>query len=308
MKLNKVIFISCVMLAAVLFANGVLVLVMPGKSHVPPGSTYHPETGSTVPHAVSPESGASADRPVNLLVLGLDEEEVRTDVIMLFNFNPGLSRLNILSIARDTRVFSRGRYSKINALYSAGKEGLVASEIRQITGLQAQYYITLDFKGFRKLIDSLGGVTFNVPFRMDYDDPDQDLHIHLDKGVQLLNGNRAEQLVRYRKGNNPGEGYTDGDIGRIQMQQEFLTALFKQKLSLKYASRVDDVSRILTEYVKTNISIADITHYMGWILKMEPEDVRTFTLPGKSDYIGGVWYYNRDEGRTSDMINENFYK
>jgi LCP family protein required for cell wall assembly len=240
--------------------------------------------------------------------LGLDKDGTRCDVIMLFNFEPGLSKLNLLSIARDTRVRKNGRYYKINALYSKGGEELVAEEVTELTGLPVHYYITVDFKGFRKIIDNLGGVEFYVPFRMNYDDPTQDLYIHLKKGMQLLDGDKAEQLVRYRKGNNTGQGYSEGDIGRMKMQQDFLKALIKQKMNLRYISRADDIFEILKKYVKTNITLTDIAQNLGSISKIKSDEIETFTMPGESRFIGDAWYFIYNGEDTLEVIEKNFYR
>lgn len=304
MRFQKVILLFCVMLALVMFANGIYVMVSYGNNHPTENSKNNPtQIGTT-----QLESSINREQPLNLLVLGLDEEGMRTDVILLFNYNPELSKLNILSVARDTRVFARGRYLKINALYSAGKEELAAEEIHQITGLSVNYYLTLSFKGFRKIIDTLGGVEFNVPFHMVYDDPDQDLHIHLNKGIQLLNGNKAEQLVRYRKGNKAGQGYIDGDIGRIKMQQDFVKALIKQKLNLRLITKAVDIFNILSEYVKTNLNMTDITQYIAGIKKIKADEIKAFTLPGESAVKNDAWYYIYNEEMTAKMIRDNFYK
>jgi LCP family protein required for cell wall assembly len=244
--------------------------------------------------------------PVNLMVLGLDNDKTRCDVIMLLNFDPNTSSLNILSIARDTRVRSGRSYRKINSLYSKGGEKLVADEICNITGLPVHYYITADFRGFRKIIDTLDGVEFYVPFRMKYDDPTQNLHIYLKKGLQVLDGKKAEQLVRYRKGNLKGQGYIEGDIGRIKMQQDFIRALIDQKLKAQYISKADDIFAIIRENVKTNIEITDIARYFSSIVRLKSENIKTFVLPGESYLIGDVWWYIHDREQTAAMISENF--
>lgn len=307
MRARKIIFISCIMLLAVMFANGLYVL-----SYNDHGERNRPEIADDDPSSqlekVRMESSMSRDMPVNLLVLGLDEEGVRTDVILLMNYDPDQSKLNLLSIARDTKVYARGKYSKINAVYSAGREKMLAEEIRQLTGLRVNYYATMKFKGFRKIVDTLDGVMFDVPFDMDYDDPDQNLHIHLNKGFQKLNGKKAEQLVRYRKGNRHDEGYTDGDIGRIKMQQDFLKALIKQKLNLKYFTKADDIFAIFKEYFRTNIDISDFSYYLPGIRKITAESIASFTLPGESSMEGGVWYFIADKDKTRDIVNNNFFK
>ncbi len=303
MRLRKLIFSTCIIIALTLFANGIIVLVYLNDGQLPGYGA-----GRFLSDRLHFEGSISETGPVNLLVLGLDEEGIRTDVILLFNYDSKTSKLNILSIARDTRVSEDGRHLKINALFYMGKEALVARKIQEITGLSADYYMTFDFKGFRKIIDTLGGVTFDVPFNMDYDDPDQNLHIHLDKGTQLLNGYKAEQLVRYRKGNRQGQGYIDGDIGRIRMQQEFIKALIKQKVRLKYLAKVNDIFSILKEYVSTNIDITDLKQYYKSISNIRLEQTRTYTLPGDTAIKGNAWYFIYDKDSTDKLINDSFYK
>lgn len=310
MRVTKYIFTVCLLLLCVLFANGIYALLEPAAGRQSPAPITADRTGlNLLEHEYRHnESSTNEENPLNLLVLGLDRDGTRCDVIMLFNFDPGLSRLNILSIARDTRVRKDGKYGRINALYSKGEEKMVAEKVTEITGLPVHYYITMDFRGFRRLVDTLGGVEFYVPFRMDYDDPTQNLHIHLKKGRQLLNGGKAEQLVRYRKGNYSGQGYSEGDIGRIGMQQDFIKALIEQKLSIRYISRADELFVIMKEYVHTNLTISDITHYLGSVSKIKSSEIGTYTLPGDSRLIGDVWYYIHNGKETANMISNHFYR
>lgn len=251
-------------------------------------------------------SGNKNETPVNLMVLGLDRDKTRCDVILLFQYDPSASKLNLLSVARDTRVVVNGSCCKLNAVYSKGGERLVARKLKQITGLPVHYYITMDFEGFRKIIDTFGGVQFYVPFRMRYNDPTQDLHIRLNQGLQLLDGKKAEQLVRYRKGNFAGQGYTDGDIGRIKMQQDFLNAFIDQKFKFRYISKVDELFSILEKYVKTNITPDDVSYYMTDIARIRNTEMETLVLPGDSRIIDGVWYYILDRWKTRDLVREHF--
>jgi len=309
MKNAKFILAISITLMLVLFVNGACYILIQ-KNKEPgtfPAPIYEDDIGEAAEQPADyRESSISREGPVNLMVLGLDRDETRCDVIMLFHFVPSTSSLSILSVARDTRVLSDGIFTRINTLYSKGGEKKVAEKITEITGLPVHYYITVDFKGFREIIDALDGVEFYVPFRMNYDDPVQNLHIHLKKGLQVLNGKKAEQLVRYRKGNFKGQGYSEGDLGRINMQQEFMKALIKQKMNIRYISRFHKIFDILRQYVKTNITIADVTQYIGSISKVNSDEIKTFTLPGTSRLIDGKWYFILDRKKTSSMINEHF--
>ena len=184
---------------------------------------------------------------------------------------------------------------------------MVIDMVEDITGLPVDYYVTLNFKGFREIVDTLGGVEINVPFDMDYDDPYQNLHIHLKKGKQVLDGKKAEQFVRYRKGNHNGEGYEDGDLGRIKMQQLFMREFVNQKLKLKYLLKADEIFYTLKKNMRTNIEIGDIRYFIKDIKNIKTPEINGYTLPGYSRYIGGQWFYIYDKKKTKELIEQNFY-
>ncbi len=309
MKGTKSIFVISIIILLALFANGLYIQYFSEDTNqrgMPSPISYDNTLGQAKHLLGNVESSATEENPVNLMVLGLDGDETRCDVIMLLHFVPSSSHLSIISVARDTRVVSEGAYERINALYSKGAEKRIAKELTEITGLPVHYYITVDFKGFRKIIDTLGGVEFYVPFNMNYDDPTQNLHIHLKKGLQVLNGKKAEQLVRYRKGNTKGQGYTEGDIGRIKMQQDFMKALVRQKLNIRTLSKTAEIFEILRQYVETNIEISDITYYIKSVVKVRSDDIQTLTLPGTSRMIKGKWYFIYDREETAALMETHF--
>lgn len=307
MKAGKMILATCMLLSAILFAEGIRI-IFDVNNNITSSEPNHENSYMKLGEVSNEPIAVQTLKPVNLLVMGLDEEQVRSDVLIVLNFDPNGGRLNVLSIARDTRVRVKNRTSKINALIKIGGEKLVMEKVEELTGLDIQYYITLNFEGFRRIVDALDGVEIAVPFNMNYEDPDQDLHIHLKKGVQVLDGKKAEQFVRYRKGNKRGIGYEDGDVGRIKMQHEFIKALIKQKLKLKYISKIDDIYLILKKCLKTNIDIKDINRYLKTIQKLKIEEIQTYTLPGEPAYIGDLWYYIQNKKETRKLIEENFYK
>ncbi|HHV99657.1 MAG TPA: LCP family protein [Clostridiaceae bacterium] len=322
MKLHKLIFVTCAILFCVLFFDGLLILNRTDKKNFGQGNKNYESTennglgnqenGNGVDNRTidfeQDESSIWDEEPVNLLVLGLDGDETRADAILLFNYGPSAGRLNILSIARDTRVIYKGKPMKTNALIGIGGERLIIKQVERMTGLKVDYYVTLNFEAFRKIIDVLGGVYVDVPMDMDYDDPVQNLHIHLRKGRQLLDGKKAEQYVRYRKGNNRNEGYDDGDLGRIKAQQALLKELIEQKLNWKYISKADEIFMILKDHMNTNIKIGDIRKYIGSAVNLKSEDVKVYTTPGKSVLINDIWYFIYNKKETRKLIDENFFK
>ncbi len=235
---------------------------------------------------------------VNVLLMGLDEDKIRADVIMVVSVDPTENTVNVLSIPRDTRVqYSENKHDKINhSMGYKNPEETIIRLVKQVTGMPIHYYCEVDFEGFRNVIDILGGVEFNVPIDMNYDDPAQNLHIHVNKGLQKLDGYNAEGVVRYRK------TYANGDTDRISLQQDFLKALFEQKLQPQYIAKAPSIIKEIYEHVKTNFSVADATKYVGMLKKLTSESLHTYMLPGVPKYISGVSYYVYDPEETRAMV------
>ncbi|MEG1778278.1 MAG: LCP family protein, partial [Angelakisella sp.] len=149
------------------------------------------------------------------LVCGLDQDKSRTDTIIVAAYDGKNQQINMLNIPRDTISDCERSIKKINSAFGSGIEQ-TKEEIQNLLGIPIDRYIVVDFKGFAQLVEAIGGVDFDVPVNMNYDDPYQDLHIHLEKGMQHLNGEDALRLVRFRKANRgSGGGYEEGDLGRI---------------------------------------------------------------------------------------------
>ena len=150
------------------------------------------------------------------------------------SYDPKIQDVALLSIPRDTFVGRNKNtatgFDKINALYQIDPDKLL-KKVNDITGLGINYYIKVDTQGLKDLVDSVGGIYFDVPIDMDYDDSSQKLSIHLKAGYQLLDGNKAEQVLRFRHNNNgstyPAE-YGQEDIGRMKTQRAFITEVIKQ--------------------------------------------------------------------------------
>lgn len=238
---------------------------------------------------------------LNILVAGVDKDGLRSDVNMLFSLDTDKKTIQLLSIPRDTRVqYKKGYHGKINACI--GKEDgeeLLIQTVKDLTGLPVHNFCKVDFQGLRDIIDILGGVEFDVPMNMDYDDPVQDLHIHIKKGKQVLNGAEAEGLLRYRK------GYATGDLGRIDMQQAFIKEAVRQKLRFKYILKAIPVARSISESVETDMSVMHMLKY-AWKLRSSKLELNTHVLPGAPKTIGGASYYICDENATKRLVRTEF--
>ena len=222
--------------------------------------------------------------------------------IMVARFDCNDHTANIVSIPRDTLVNVPWAVKKVNSVYgSAGIDGLV-TEIEDLVGFGIDSYAVVNTYVFQQIIDCIGGVYFDVPIYMYYDDPDQDLHISLAPGYQLLNGYQCEQVVRFRQ-NNDGTGYPNGDLGRIETQHAFFAALARQVLQLGNISNLPQIISLVIDNTDTNLSSGNIAFYAQEFLKMGMDDISFYTLPYDTVYIRGGSYVSIQLEAWLDMIN-----
>lgn len=242
---------------------------------------------------------------LNVLLLGVDAEGYRTDVIILAQYNLKTKRVNMLQIPRDTKIETFRSDKKINSAYAFGKEQELFSAVRNLLNVEVDKYILVNLRGFRNLIDEIGGVKVNVPINMDYYDPIQGLRIKLSKGEQILDGRKAEMFVRFRK-NSDGTGYPDGDVGRVRAQQAFINAVIDKVLNLKNIFKVPKLVAIVVKNVQTNFEAYEIAKYADDALKVDRSKINMMVLPGKGDYINGISYFIHDPEKTKDLIKQYF--
>lgn len=250
-----------------------------------------------------------------LEVLILGESTGMSDTIIVASYDPKTQEAALMSIPRDTFTGENKRnakyYHKINALYNYGEtpEKTLAA-VNEITGLDIEYYIIVDTEALIKLVDTIGGLEFDVPIDMDYDDGSQGLHIHLKAGYQKLNGAQVEQLVRFRH-NNDGSTYSydeygGEDHGRSRTQRNVIIALAKQTIKFKNIKEVFNIIDIIEEYVDTNMNLDSIKDYVPYAFDMNMDNVKVGRLPGQDDVVNGVWYFFYDEDETKILVDELF--
>lgn len=254
------------------------------------------------------------------LILGIstDQDGVDlTDTIMVASYNPNTQKATLLSIPRDTYTGKNPAkataYEKINALYSRKhRPDETLDAVNEITGLNIEYYAVIKTEALIKLVDVIGGVTFDVPIDMDYDDTSQDLHIHLKAGEQLLDGDKAEQLVRFRHNNNGTsypEEYGDNDTGRMRTQREFIMQVMKQTLKTENIFKLGEILDVAKEYVITNIDFNAAKDYIPYAVEFNTDSLLTDTLPGTNSNKNeaGTWVFIVDKKATEEMIQELFF-
>lgn len=246
---------------------------------------------------------------VNVLVLGTDagllnggqQGALRTDTMMVVSLDPVTYEVRVLSLPRDSRVSIPGRrqQDKINAAHAYGGIRLAVDTVERLLDIPLHYYVRLEHRGFRRLIDAIGGVDYYVEKNMFYEDPYQDLVIDLRRGQQILDGSKAEQYVRYRG--------SAGDIGRIARQQRFIIAALRTMLRPANIIRMNSIVDIALGTVRTNIDPQAILKYLPLLDDLSADKVTMFTLPGTDGWTNGVSYWLVEEKAMDAILREHFW-
>jgi bla regulator protein BlaR1 len=241
------------------------------------------------------------ENQTNILLIGVDgSEQMCADTLMLLSLNRTDNSLAVLSIPRDTLITTDKQDNKIAHLMTGGDDQKIIDAVTNNLEIPVNYYARINLEGFRNIIDILGGVEFNVPFDMLYDDPAQNLHISLEKGLQVLDGVKAEHLVRYRS------GYPEGDIARVQMQQNFIMELIKQKIDTKYLAEISGLYNELSKNVVTNYPSAKISEDIKVLNKINIKEIETFILPGTTEFRQGTSYFVVNDTELKSLTEQKF--
>lgn len=250
-----------------------------------------------------------------LYVLAMGESQGMSDTIIVCSYDPKTQEASMLSIPRDTFIgdskSNASTYDKINSLYNNGRDPLKTIEaVNKITGLDIKNYVLIDTKGLVELVNEIGGVEFNVPMDMKYDDYSQELHVNLKEGLQTLNGDQVEQLVRFRHnadGTTYSYEYGIEDFGRMRTQREVITAIAKQTIQLKNVKEIGDILDIANKYVKTNMNFKDLKDYIPYAINMNTDTIKAVQLPGQDKYVNGIYFFVHDEEETKTVVNELYF-
>ncbi|MCL2225487.1 MAG: LCP family protein [Defluviitaleaceae bacterium] len=219
------------------------------------------------------------------LLFGIDNSN-NTDVIMVAALDTVSREAFLVSVPRDTRIETQRRLRKPVSAYAVGRtggrghEGGVAeltSDMKSLFGFEPDFYVRIDYAAFERAVDSVGGVTVNVPFHMRYDDPIDNLSINIPAGVQVLNGRQALHFARYRMGNAGFRTITDYE--RIENQQQIIRALFAQLLSPATITRVPDLIDIYREHVHTNMTYREMLWFGEQLRHLSGATISTYTIP-----------------------------
>lgn len=253
----------------------------------------------------------------NLAVFGVDDSESLTDVMFIVHYDSTNEKVNLLSVPRDTHVYvcqeaqeimdANDRWypseCKLNEVHSyAGQDvNPTIAQLEDLLGISIDHYVKVNLQGFKDIVNAIGGVEVDVPQDMYYSDPAQGLYINLSAGVQTLDGDMAEQLVRFRS-------YPNGDVDRVEVQQLFLKAFASKILNTStILSNLPSLIRTVYTYVETDLGLSDLLKYATIADKISVDNIRMEVAPGSGQYIGRISYYIIDEEALQKLVRELFF-
>lgn len=255
---------------------------------------------------------------VNVLILGKDRWAFNTDVMIIASYNVTDGNISMMQIPRDTYIdVGRGNKKANSLLASFYNEALRNKEkdpmsvaikgmeetFEQVFCITIDYYALMDLNGFVNIVDAMGGVEVDVPANMKYTDPYQGLYINLKKGKQTLDGNQAEQFIRFRA------DYVEGDIGRVDAQKIFISACINKLKNSFNVSTISNIAKEVMEYVETDIPLTDLIYYAKSALSVDLSNMTMLTLPGiqgRQYDTSGTWFYFTYRDGTISAVNKYF--
>lgn len=262
--------------------------VTPAQPPESPAATPDTEIeAETTPEASPVTHETRRENCYTILVSGADDGNQKYDTNILVLLDTDAGTIRGVSIPRDTKAIWDNKSHKINAAYTANGMDLLAMVVSEQLGIPVDYTIELELSGFVKLVDAIGGVDFDVPVHMYYDDPTQNLSIHFMPGMQHLSGEEAIKVVRFRH-NNDGTGYGSEDMGRMQTQQNFIKAVAQQTLSLDNLGKIPKIARVAKESIRADkLSVSNLIWLGKELISIGPDNIELSTLPGvwKSPFI-----------------------
>ena len=281
----------------------------------PPAESAGLSTDSPEPTDSGTPTRQRKDYTYTFLLCASDQASGNVDTMIVATYDTVNQTIAMASIPRDTLidgVSAKGKsFHKLCNMYPYNGIDALKEEVRKIVGFPIDFYVKVNTKGFVKLVDAVGGVNFNVPVHMAYDDPTQNLHIHFEPGMQYLTGTDALKVVRCRK-NSDGKGvyphniydaYPDADIGRTKTQRELIMAVLKKAISQPL--NLPTYYNIFMENVETDLKVSDLAYFADKGLSFDFSNVTATSLPGDGTvkYKGVSWCYELYPDKVLDIVN-----
>ncbi|MCY7909072.1 LCP family protein [Bacillus inaquosorum] len=239
-------------------------------------------------------------KPFSILFMGIEDyatkgQKGRSDSLIVVTLDPKNKTMKMLSIPRDTRVQlasdTTGSKTKINAAYSKGGKDETVETVENFLQIPIDKYVTVDFDGFKDVINEVGGIDVDVPFDFDEkSDVDESKRIYFKKGEMHLNGEEALAYARMRKQDKRG------DFGRNDRQKQILNALIDRMSSASNIAKIDKIAEKASENVETNIRITEGLALQQIYSGFTSKKIDTLSITGSDLYLGpsNTYYFEPD--------------
>lgn len=303
---KKILFIIISLTTVIITLGGIAVYAFVSRIQVPATESKQPSLPA--PPVTINEPEEKINNRINILLFGLDDGDPdnpgsprRSDTMMVASLNPADKTVNILSIPRDSKVNIPGRpgYDKITHAFFYGGPSLAVRTVEENFHIPINYYITIDWKAFIRVVDILGGVNLNVEHDMNYDDPYENLSIHLNKGYQHLNGKQSGEYVRYRHDEL-------GDIGRVQRQENFIKALTSQMLQAGTILKLPALITTISQYIQTDMNMYTMAKIANLLKDMKADFLYCQMVPGDFATINELSYWLPDMAKLQKIVDSKF--
>lgn len=301
-----IISFTAVLALAVIISVLSIALHTPNVNDDPPFTDPNETTASVQTGGNDPY--VRKDGYYTFLFAGIDDVSMSTDVLMLVSMDTKNGAVDVVQIPRDTfvnkTVLGYKNITRVNSIFTVEynyhrNKGVSAANARKLAMttlketleeslcVKIDEYVLTDTSAFVEIIDALGGIYFDVPQDMYYEDPDQNLYIDLKAGYQHLDGKACEGLIRYRA------GYATGDIGRVELREDFLVEAFHQ---VKENVGVGSMVRLIPTFfskIKTSMSMNDMIAYTKEAYRVDSENIDVRTIGGSvvQNPATGAWIY-----------------
>ena len=225
-------------------------------------------------------------------------KQVRTDTMMLVKLDPQSQKVNVISIPRDSKVYIAGNQgvNKINAALPLGGPDTAVTTVQQTLGVDVNNYLIINLRGVHEVVDAVGGIDIYVEKPMHYHDHTAHLNIDFQPGEHHLDGQQAEEYLRFRH-----DAY--GDIGRIRRQQLFIAAFTAKLKDPSIILKLKPLIDASNKYVETNLSTQDLLSMALFAKGLNKSNYQTATLPGHPSSSSAVSYWIIDSKPAEDMVN-----
>ncbi|MBS4195726.1 LCP family protein [Lederbergia citri] len=247
-----------------------------------------------------------SEDPFSILIMGVEDyssggENGRTDTLLVATLNPKDQTMKMLSIPRDTRVeiAERGTKDKINHAHAFGGKKMTVETVENFLDIPIDYYVTVNFDGFKNIIDELNGITVDVPFDFwEKSDVVGSGRIYFKKGEMTLNGEEALAYARMRKRDPMG------DMGRNERQQQIVSTVIEKLMSPSSFLKLDNIAVHIGNNVETNVKVSEALSIAKKLKQFNSSKIEKLTLTGKDEYINDIYYFIPDETNTEEVIQQ----